>query len=422
MSDSRTPGIELPFRPGIKLRKMLTRVSVKAFCEDQGTIALAATAALDRRLEHVRVTAQLGGLNAACASCVNGRVSDIIAVETRMDTPAMLAGLDGLAEVCDAATRVIVIGRVNDVALYRELMRRGVSDYLVTPFSAAQLAECIAAVSCSETAPPLGRVVAFLGAKGGSGSSAICHNVAWTLSDGLESETIAADLDLVFGTLGIDFNQESPRGVGEALTAGEALNAATMAKLLTKCSTKLSLLTAPCTLDRDMGTVADAAARAVAFMAEQASFVMLDLPRVWTAWTYNLLAQADDVVITTEPDLASLRNVKNLIVSLKAVREAARSPLLVMNKVSVPRRPEIPPRDFANALDQRLAAVLDFDAQLFGMAANNGQMAVEVSPRGKAAAAFRKLAGIIAGKAVPSPRTEGIFAPIIGGLKRKRAG
>ena len=43
----------------------------------------------------------------------------------------MLAELDRLAECCDAGTKVVVIGRTNDVVLYRELLqarRQRVSD------------------------------------------------------------------------------------------------------------------------------------------------------------------------------------------------------------------------------------------------------------------------------------------------------
>ena len=54
----------------------------------------------------------------------------ILETEGRND---ILPGLDQLATVCDAGTRVIVIGRINDVTLYRELVRRGVSDYVIAP-------------------------------------------------------------------------------------------------------------------------------------------------------------------------------------------------------------------------------------------------------------------------------------------------
>ena len=59
----------------------------------------------------------------------------------------LLAGLDPLAEVCDAGTRVIVIGRHNDVLLYRELVRRGISDYLISPLGTLDVVRAICGCS-----------------------------------------------------------------------------------------------------------------------------------------------------------------------------------------------------------------------------------------------------------------------------------
>ena len=61
-----------------------------------------------------------------------------IGLNSRLDTqPAavLLEQLGALAEVCDPGTKVIVIGAANDIALYRELIRRGVSEYLVPPLN-----------------------------------------------------------------------------------------------------------------------------------------------------------------------------------------------------------------------------------------------------------------------------------------------
>ena len=74
---------------------------------------------------------------------------------------------------------------------------------------------------------PVGHVFAFIGAKGGVGSSTVCHNVAWTMSEVLKSDVTIADLDLAFGTTGLDFNQDPVQGIAEALSsAGTARRAA----------------------------------------------------------------------------------------------------------------------------------------------------------------------------------------------------
>ncbi len=99
--------------------------------------------------------------------------------------------------------------------------------------------------------PRLGRVIAVLGAKGGAGSSTVAHNVSWAIAQNLDSSTVLVDLDLAFGTAGLDFNQDPPQGVAEAIYApdphrhGDGGPAA-----LARCSDNLSLLAAPAMLDR----------------------------------------------------------------------------------------------------------------------------------------------------------------------------
>ncbi len=126
-------------------------------------------------------------------------------------------------------------------------------------------------------------------------------------------------------------------------------------------------------------------------------------------------------VITAEPDLANLRNAKNLIEAARTLRATDKPPLLVLNKLQMPRRPEISPRDFATAVDLEPASLIEFDAQLFGSAANNGLMIGEVSPKAKHAELFRVLAETLSGKAAPTERKSGLFKPLMHRLSRKLA-
>src|SRR5215472_13844006 len=104
------------------------RVSVQAFCETVETAAAVQGAGEDRRLHRAHLKIQMGGITAAIEAYKSSPTPNVIVIETENRGSGILAGLDALAEVCDAGTRVIVIGHVNDVLLYRELVRRGVND------------------------------------------------------------------------------------------------------------------------------------------------------------------------------------------------------------------------------------------------------------------------------------------------------
>lgn len=410
-----------PASPHLPDRPSSARKTVHIYCEDAATAETAARLPAGRRLAPAELSLRMGGIEAARKAYVQAATPELIVVETRLGAEDMLAALEALAEVCDAGTQVIVIGHVNDVELYRALMRRHISDYLLAPVSLGELADSVGAALSGQSGEARGHVAAFIGAKGGCGSSTVCHNVAWVLAEHLKTETAIADFDLAFGTLGLDFNQDSARGLGDALAAGAKLDSAMMAKLLARCSDHLGLLTAPAALGADAALTPEAAGGIADLLAGMAAFVALDMPRDWRMWSRALIEAADSVVITAEPDLGGLRNAKTLIDGLRGLRPSAKPPLLVMNKIGMPRRPEIPVRDFAKAADLEPAAVIDFDAQLFGAAANNGLMIGEFAPKARALTAFKGLAETLGGKkAAPEPGVA-ILKPLIGRLGRRLA-
>jgi pilus assembly protein CpaE len=398
------------------------RMRVHVFCEDAGTDAMVARCAGDRRLAEHEIARRMGGVHAARAHYANEPTPNLIIVESLLDASGILADMDVLAESCDAESKVLVIGHVNDVLLYRELLRRHISDYLVAPVEPGQLAEAIAAALKGETPEVAGRVIVFLGAKGGCGSSTVCHNVGWLLAEEMKAGTIIADFDLAFGTLGLDFNQDGGHGLAEALASSYKLDSESVGGLLAKCSDQLGLLTASYMLDADPVARPDDALRLVEILSRTVPFTLLDLPTGWSAASRALVEQADDVVITAEPDLANLRNAKNLIDTTRSLRATAKPAVLVMNKTGLPRRPEISIRDFANAVDLEPSVAIGFDAQLFGTSANNGLMIGESLPRSKHVDLFRELAQLLGGKRPAKARGRGMFAPLMQRLGRRRAG
>ena len=186
---------------------------------------------------------------------------------------------------------------------------------------------------------PVGNVIAFIGAKGGVGSSTVCHNAAWSMSEVLKSNVVVADLDLAFGTTGLDFNQDPVQGIAEALQSPERLDEVLLDRLLTKCSERLSIFAAPVVLDRDYDISADACDIVLDIVRQNVPFVAVDLPHTWTPWVKRVLLQADEIVVTAVPDLANLRNAKNLIDLLKQSRTNDGPPRLVINMAKMPKRP-----------------------------------------------------------------------------------
>ena len=158
------------------------RISVQAFCETVETAAAIQAAGEDRRMAKAHLRIQMGGLIAAVEAYQNAPTPNVIILERDNRSEDILNGLDQLAPLCDAQTRVIIISRMNDVALYRELVRRGVSDYLIAPVSALQAVRAVCGLFSAPDAKPVGRIIAVVGAKGGVGASTIAHNVAFFIA------------------------------------------------------------------------------------------------------------------------------------------------------------------------------------------------------------------------------------------------
>jgi pilus assembly protein CpaE len=224
---------------------VIPRVNIQAFCEDEHSARVMQAAAADRRMSKAHMDVQLGGIDAAVQVYAGSQTPTVLIVETKENREGVLAGLGRLAQVCDSGTRVIVIGHVNDVVLYRELVSQGISEYLVGPVHQLQMIEAISNLFKQEKSTPIGRVVAFVGAKGGVGSSTLAHNIGWMVSRTFAIDTVITDLDLAFGTAGLNFNQDSAQGIAEALGASDRIDQVLIDRLLTKCSDRLSLLASP---------------------------------------------------------------------------------------------------------------------------------------------------------------------------------
>ena len=107
---------------------------------------------------------------------------------------------------------------------------------------------------------------------------------------------------------------------------------------------------------------------------------------------------------------------------MKDARPHDRAPHLIVNQVGVSKRPEIEVRDFASALGIDPRLVIDFDPQLFGTAANNGQMIEEVADKSRAAVQFRELAYVLTNRTEPKSERSSFLAPILSKLNLKRTG
>lgn len=404
------PGVVDALRP-------LPRISIQAFCETEGVARPIERAGEDRRMAKTHLKVHMGGIETAVEFYKTAPTPNLILLESRCEPREMLDSLRGLAEVCDPTTKVVIIGHYNDIWLYRELIRSGISEYVVAPISMADILTVISGIFVNPESEPLGRTIAFVGAKGGVGSSTIAHNVAWSMSTLFKSEVVVADMDLAFGTANINFDQDPAQGIAEAVFSPERIDETYLDRLLAQCAENLSLLAAPSTLDRIYDFDPDAFSQIIDVAQRSAPIVVLDVPHLWSGWAKTTLMQADEIVITATPELANLRNAKNLVDMLKKLRPNDALPKLVINQAGVPKRPEITAADFSEPLGITPMAVIPFDPLLFGNASNNGRMLGEMDAKNPIVGMINEVAHVVTGRAeIKSKKKPGI-EQLLGRLK-----
>lgn len=418
--DDFDPSDDLPDQAHISLAdvddggsRAIPAIAAIAFCESNKTMSLLEAVANDRRMQQASVQIESGGLDAATAYLMENPTPNLLILESSAANATMVAQIDELASYCEEGVQVMVIGNTNDIGLYRQLMARGVSEYLVPPIAPVQVVKSVSQLFSDPDAPFVGRSISVMGAKGGVGASTIAHNLAWALSESAEVNTALIDLDLSFGTTALDFNHENQQTVADALLAPERVDDAVVSKLLSKVTDRLSLFTAPASVSQIMDIPTESYTTIIDTVRRVMPYVVLDIPHAWSEWTYQTLLSSDEVILVCQPDLASLRNGKNMIDELKAQRPNDAPPKLVVNMIGVPKRPEIPAKDFAAAIEVDPSIVLPFDPQLFGTASNNGQMVSETDSTAESSVAIDQLASLISGREIAT-KSKSLLQKLLG--------
>ena len=400
-------------------RESLANEQLYAFLDDEETRSSVLSAT---RARWPNATLHDGGLPAALGVLSQEPSPSILIVDVS-EADASGSALKSLIALCDAATRIVALGTVNDIGHYRSLIALGVSDYVLKPVDESLLK---AAIDGPRRHQPVLRevereaprqVVSVIGARGGVGASTIAANLAWIAAHEFGSETAIVDLDLQFGTIGLQLDLEPSHGLREVLENPDRIDSLFVASAMSNESENLFVLNAEETLDETVRVSADAAGRLLDALPDSLQGIYLDVPVRCAVAEPRLLERSTRIVLVSDLSLAGMRDVARLA---RLCRDAAPDASLhtVLNRVGIARKGEIPKSEFIRGIDLPIAHSIPFDATLAAQSASTGKPFPVVAGGSAAVKVLRALARDLSGPG-NDRRPAGVLRQLVSFGRRK---
>ena len=355
-------------------------------------------------------TIQEGGLPVALSMMSQEPSPPLLLVDlTGSEDPA--SALQSLLSVCEPSTRIVVLGTVNDVALYRTMIANGASDYLVKPFLPEALADAIAGARRSVEAPQADdnglRVMAVIGARDGVGASTLAVNAAWMMAHEMNKTVALVDLDLQFGTVSLALDLEPSHGLREAFEKPERIDGLFIASAMAHESERLFVLSGEEPLDDEIHINPQAFELLLNALPEDFDCVVVDLPARIAAAHREILSQVHAVAVISDLSLAGMRDTARVA---QLARESAPDAALtvIVNKVGTGKSGELRKSEFQRGTELPVKHFLPNEPKLIAQAANSGKPLVVIGKRSPVVKGIRTVAQILLGERAQHSETSAL--------------
>jgi pilus assembly protein CpaE len=325
------------------------------------------------------------------------------------ESPAPIAEVSAARAVGGTDLKLVVLGTVNDVAMFRDLLSAGASDYLVKPSTRETLATVLEKRSAASgtTADGLGQVIVFIGSRGGVGATTSAVSCAWLMAAERHERIALVDLDLHFGTVALKLDLDPGSGLYEALEQPSRIDSLFIERAMIKVSDNLRVLAAEASAAQHLAVDAGAIDMLLHELRRKFARVAVDLPRGANPMQRVVLAGASHVVVFCERTLAGLRDTIRLQALVR--EQAPQARLWLIEAGASGERALIGRSEFEKGIGKSLDAVLPYDPKAAGAAANSGQPLPVAAPRSGIVRELRQLTGLFAGPAQAAPKRR-IFA------------
>lgn len=345
---------------------LLPSSTVAIFSRDKETLEASREVENDWRFARVNLQIEEGDVNTAIDAYQSIPSPDLIIIQTESIDDSLPESLSNLADHCDEGTSAIVVGPVNDVGLYRQLIDMGVSDYLVKPVETGFLADVIAKTLIDKLGVIGSRLVAFIGAKGGVGASALAQAAAWGVSDIMQQKAMFLDAAGGWSTAAVGMGFEPSTTLQEAVRAAENKDADSLDRMMYTPSEKLSILASGGEVMLEPTITPDQVEMLLDVLMTKYPIVIADLSHTSAELEKAIIARANHIITVSTPTLPSLRLARSLIQEIKETRGGDIENMdLIVNMQGLASGNEVSKKDIEEAMGLEVSATIAFEPKVF---------------------------------------------------------
>jgi pilus assembly protein CpaE len=316
----------------------------------------------------------------------------------------VLDEIDALAEHCQAGTKVIVVGNVNDVQFYRNLRQRGVIEYFNHPVKLPEIRAALV-MDGGGKAGNGGKVLAFMSAASGDGSSTSAVNCAYALSNIYGKRTVLVDLDYQFGMVAKNLDLSSPFGTRELFEHPDrGIDATLLQRMTGKYNDTMHVIAAPNDLRMLPPINPETLRQLIQTLRNEYDCVVLDLPHIWLPWTAAAISSASTVVLVAQLWLRSLTHAARLLGIWRESGILNQDIKIVVNRSGAKFKEAISNKDFERVCEHDIDFYLANDIKTVVTAENQGSTILETG-QSVLGGQLRQLGALLLGVQAEEPKT-----------------
>ena len=339
---------------------LLPKARIAVFSEDDDTLSSVQSLQDDWRFARVEISVVRGNVENAILTYQSQPSPDLLIIQSEEINDGFTGRLGELSGYCEEGTSAIIVGPVNDVYLYRQMIEMGVSDYLVKPIKPEVISQVIAKALITRLGVSDSALIAFIGAKGGVGTSVMAQISAGVCSKKLGQKTILVDAGGGWSSASVGLGFDPSGSLSEVARSAASKSDDHIKRMIQQLDEKLSVLATGADAMLDPSISGEQVESILDNMMVKYPVVLVDLSCSPASVRKAVLSRATQVVTVSEPTVTSLRFCRTLLKEISDVRGGKSDAVsLLINKTGMAKAFEMGKADIEDALEFNVSATID---------------------------------------------------------------